>query len=110
MATALPLESESTLTDRYQTTVPASVRKALRLGKRDKIHYSIQSDGQVILSRAGADDEDPVLVNFLGFLARDIAGNPDRLRGLDPALADRVKTLAADVEIDLDAPLSGEDE
>ena len=28
---------ESTLTDRYQTTVPETVRRALRLGKRDKI-------------------------------------------------------------------------
>ena len=35
------LEVESTLTDRYQTTVPETVRRALRLGKRDKIHYSI---------------------------------------------------------------------
>ncbi|HEC90634.1 MAG TPA: type II toxin-antitoxin system PrlF family antitoxin [Alphaproteobacteria bacterium] len=110
MAAALSLQSESTLTDRYQTTVPAAVRKALRLGKRDKIHYSIQGDGLVVLSRAGADDEDPALVNFLGFLARDIGANPDRLRVLDPALADRVKTLAAGVEIDLDAPLSDEDE
>ena len=31
------LEVESTLTDRYQTTVPQTVRRALRLGKRDKI-------------------------------------------------------------------------
>ena len=31
------LEAESTLTDRYQTTVPETVRRALRLGKRDKI-------------------------------------------------------------------------
>ncbi|MFM7907200.1 MAG: type II toxin-antitoxin system PrlF family antitoxin, partial [Microcystis sp.] len=28
---------ESTLTDRYQTTIPDSVRKALGLNKRDKI-------------------------------------------------------------------------
>ncbi len=110
MATVLPLESESTLTDRYQTTVPAAVRKVLRLSKRDKIHYSIQGDGRVVLSRAGADGEDPALVSFLGFLARDIGGNPDRLRALDPALADHVRELVADVEIDLDAPLSGEDE
>ena len=34
------LEAESTLTDRYQTTVPETVRRALRLGKRDKIHYT----------------------------------------------------------------------
>lgn len=35
-----PLEVESTLTDRYQTTVPATVRQALKIGKRDKIHYT----------------------------------------------------------------------
>lgn len=29
---AVTLEAESTLTDRYQTTVPESVRRALRLG------------------------------------------------------------------------------
>ena len=34
------LETESTLTDRFQTTVPSSVRQALRLGKKDKIKYS----------------------------------------------------------------------
>ena len=34
---AATLEVESTLTDRYQTTVPETVRRALQLGKRDKI-------------------------------------------------------------------------
>jgi len=29
-----PLELESTLTDRYQTTVPETVRRALKLGRR----------------------------------------------------------------------------
>ena len=33
------LEVESTLTDRYQTTVPEMVRRSLRLGKRDRVHY-----------------------------------------------------------------------
>ena len=36
------LDVESTLTDRYQTTLPETVRRALRLGKRDKIRYSIR--------------------------------------------------------------------
>ena len=33
------LETESTLTDRFQTTVPSSVRQALHLEKKDKIKY-----------------------------------------------------------------------
>ncbi len=34
---ASTLELESTLTDRYQTTVPETVRRALKLGKRFKV-------------------------------------------------------------------------
>ena len=47
---AAPLELESTLTDRYQTTVPDAVRRALKLGKRDKIRYLVRPDGRVVLS------------------------------------------------------------
>lgn len=42
------LEAESTLTDRYQTTVPETVRRALKLGKRDKLQYPIRPDGKAI--------------------------------------------------------------
>ena len=38
-------EVESTLTDRYQTTVPEMVRLVLWLGKRDKIQYEIRQNG-----------------------------------------------------------------
>ena len=110
MAAALTMKSESTLTDRYQTTIPETVRKALRLGKRDKICYSIKGDGQVVLSRVETGDEDPALDHFLNFLAHDISEHPDRIQALDAGLVNRVQTLTADVEIDLGAPLSDEDE
>ncbi|MEL6880679.1 MAG: type II toxin-antitoxin system PrlF family antitoxin, partial [Cyanobacteria bacterium J06607_10] len=45
------LKAESTLTDRYQTTIPQNVRKALNLSKRDKISYTLRADGVVIISR-----------------------------------------------------------
>ena len=48
------LETESTLTDRYQTTVLETVRRALNLGKRDKIHYTIRPSGEVVLTLADA--------------------------------------------------------
>jgi len=72
------LEVESTLTDRYQTTVPETVHRALRLGKRDKIHYTIRPGGEVVMTRAEVvEGDDPVLGQFLGFLARDIASHPE---------------------------------
>ncbi|MGC2855522.1 type II toxin-antitoxin system PrlF family antitoxin [Novispirillum sp. DQ9] len=106
------LEAESTLTDRYQTTVPEVVRAALKLGKRDKVHYAVQPDGSVLLSRvAPAEAEsDPVLDGFLAFLAADMAAHPERLRALDAQWAERLRALAGDVAVDLDAPLSEDDE
>lgn len=105
------LEVESTLTDRYQTTVPETVRRALKLGKRDKIHYSIRPDGEVVLTRAApVQGEDPVLGQFLGFLARDIASHPERLQTIDAGLVHRIQSLVGNVEVDLDVPLSADDE
>lgn len=105
------LEVESTLTDRYQTTVPETVRRALRLSKRDKVHYSIRANGEVVLSRAAESDaQDPVLGHFLGFLARDMQHHPERLKGVDANFAKRLRALARDVDVDINAPLSPEDE
>jgi len=108
---AATLEVESTLTDRYQTTVPETVRRALKLGKRDKIHYTIRPDGEVVLSRASsAEGDDPVLRHFLGFIARDIANHPERLQVVDSGLVRRIQSLVGGIEVDLDAPLSEDDE
>ena len=105
------MQAESTLTDRYQTTVPESVRRQLGLLKRDKIQYEILSDGAVLLRRASAADEgDQVLGKFLEFLAQDMAQHPEHLQQIDKVLVQRVQGLVAGVSIDLDAPLSAEDE
>jgi antitoxin PrlF len=105
------LDVESTLTDRYQTTVPDTVRRALRLGKRDKIHYTIRPNGEVVLTRVEASaGDDPVLGQFLGFLARDIASHPERLQAIDAAFVQRLQALAGGIEVDLEAPLSADDE
>lgn len=107
---AANLEVESTLTDRYQTTVPETVRRALRLGKRDKIHYSIRPTGEVVLSRSGKTEDDPAVGAFLNFLANDMAQNPERLQAIDPGLALHLQSLVAQVDVDLNAALPVEDE
>ncbi len=105
------LEAESKLTDRYQTTVPEPVRRALKLGKRDRIHYTIRSDGEVVLTRAGGtEDEDPAIGAFLNFLARDMADHPQRLQAVDTEFARRIQSLTADIDIDLGAALHPDDE
>ncbi len=105
------LEAESTLTDRYQTTVPEMVRRVLKLNKRDKIHYTIRPEGEVVISRAAITGEgDPVLRQFLGFLSRDITNHPERIRAIDADFVRRVQSLAGGIEADLDVALSAEEE
>ena len=104
------LTTEATLTERYQNTVPAPVRKALHLKKGDKVRYTIEEDGRIYLSRADQPEDDPVLGQFLNFLAEDMSNHPDRLQNVSPTLANRINSLVDDIEIDLDAPLSDEDE
>lgn len=108
---SVTFEVESALTDRYQTTVPEIVRRTLQLGKRDKIHYSIRPSGEVVLTRVETvEPEDPVLNQFLGFLARDIASHPDRLQIMDADFVERLQSLVNGVEVDLGVSLSVEDE
>ena len=107
----ITLEVESTLTDRYQTTVPETVRRALKLGKRDKLHYTIRPDGAVLITRAvDAREDDPALGQFLNFLAADVAMHPERIQTIDSALLARIQSLVGRIEVDLDAPLSTDDE
>ncbi|MBU3695042.1 MAG: regulator [Rhodocyclaceae bacterium] len=90
---------------------PETVRRALRLSKQDRIHDSIRPGGELVLTRASALGRDgPVLGEFLGFLARDMAQHPERLQAINAGLLDRLRALTGVVEVDLDAPLSADDE
>jgi len=105
------LETESRLTDRYQTTIPASVRKALSLQKRDRLRFVVQADGQVLLTRMVDDAaDDPVIGQFLEFLAGDMQRHPERIQALDASLAERINGLTSDIDVDLDAPQADDDE
>lgn len=105
------LQAESTLTERYQTTVPETVRRALRLGKRDKIRFTIRPDGDVVLTRAvDPTSEDPVMGHFLNFLANDMAAHPERLAAINLGLVQRIQSLVGNVDVDFDAALTAEDE
>ncbi|MBF9263444.1 type II toxin-antitoxin system PrlF family antitoxin [Paracidovorax cattleyae] len=77
------LQVESTLTDRHRTTVPESVRGALRLDQLDKLVYTIQPDGEVVLRRARGQ----------GLPDRGRTQDPVLLRGVDSGLAQRIKFL-----------------
>jgi antitoxin PrlF len=103
-------ELESTLTDRYQTTVPDGVRRALKLGKRDKIRYRVQPDGAVLMTRASpGDEDDPVLGEFLRFIEHDITTHPRHVRAVGEKLRSKIQALVGRMKVDLDQPLDPED-
>ena len=100
-------EVESALTDRYQTTVPQPVRRALGLRKRDRIRYSFRANGEVVLQRVNPDpcEEDPALAPFLALLEQDIASHPARLQSIDTDLVQRLQDLVGGIEVDLEEAL-----
>lgn len=104
------VQDVSKLTDRYQTTVPSGVRKQLKLGKGDQIRYCTEPNGRIYIEPVRAEEGDPALGAFLDFVEADIKAHPERLRVFDGALYDRLKALVGDVDIDLDEPLSPDDE
>lgn len=108
--TAPILDAESSLTNRYQTTVPATVRAALGLEKGDKIQYSILAEGQVVISKASASIEDPVLESFLDFMTADMQTHPSNIQPVSDGLKNKIESLVTDVEVNLDAPLDDGDE
>ena len=95
------LSAESTLTDRFQTTIPAMVRKALGLAKGDKLEFLLDETGGIRLSRKTPEEPeehvDPVLAGFLDLLAKDIEENPQNLREIDESYFDRMQKILDDM-------------
>lgn len=107
------IQTESTLTDRYQTTVPEVIRRALGLQKRDQIQYRVSPKGVVELARKKRQEEkepDPVVSEFLNFLAQDITRHPRGVRSMDGAYIKKIRKLTEGASRDLNRPLSPDDE
>ena len=62
----------ATMTAKGQITLPKTVRQALRVDVGSKVAFEFQDDGQIVVSRADAEHEDPAIVAFLDLLAGDI--------------------------------------
>jgi antitoxin PrlF len=55
-------------------------------------------------------ESNSVVERFLNLLACDIEQNPQYLKAVSSNLVDRIQSLVAGVDFDLDTPLSEEDE
>jgi antitoxin PrlF len=108
------LEAEANLTAQNQITIPAPIRRALKLraGKSRVKFQIIPDEGKVLVVLVGPpprEKEDPALKPFLNLLTRDIKENPRRIRPFPVDLLNRARSVVENVEVDLKGPLTGED-
>ena len=75
----------ATLTSKGQITLPKSIRQALGVDTGGKVAFDLR-DGEVVVTRADAEHEDPAIAAFLSLLARDIEAGRN-VRGLPEDLA-----------------------
>lgn len=100
---------ESSVTERYQTTVPNGVRKALGVQGRDRLAWEIRGD-EAIVRRAPQvvdEEDDPALEPFLRLLAADIEAHPERLQGMPEHLYRSILELTEGVTPDPDDSFEG---
>ncbi|GJD72485.1 Antitoxin PrlF [Methylobacterium goesingense] len=102
---AVLVRERSKITTKGQTTVPKAVRQALGVTYGGEIAYVVDESGHVSLLKA--EETDPVIDGFLGFLAQDMARNPANLSVFPAALAERMAALTAGMTVDLDAEIDG---
>ena len=75
----------ATLTSKGQITLPKSIRQALGVDTGGKVAFDLRG-GEVVVTRADAEHEDPAIAAFLTLLAHDIEAGRN-VRGLPEDLA-----------------------
>ena len=65
------IQEVATITAKGQITLPKTVRKALGVDVGAKVAFELHEDGQVVVSRADIEHQDPAIGAFLDLLAGD---------------------------------------
>jgi len=100
------LEEVSTITTKGQTTVPKAVRQVLGIDYGGKIAFRVEGK-QVTLHPVEDGHDDPLIGQFLAFIAKDIAQRPGAVTALSKAFATRMASLTKGKKVDVDAPIEG---
>jgi antitoxin PrlF len=104
-STVPAIHEQATLTSKGQITLPKSIRQALGVTTGEKVAFELR-DGDVIVTRADAEHEDPAIGAFLGLLEQDIRQGKHAGRLPDPL----AQAMLANLEhpLDLDEDIEGE--
>ena len=96
----------ATMTAKGQITMPKPIRQALGADTGTRVAFELHENGQVIMSRADAEHEDPAIRAFLDLLERDIEAG--RLVEQLPESLARTMMEDAKLDIDLDEAIEGD--
>ena len=96
----------ATMTAKGQITVPKPIRQALGAHAGTKVAFELHENGQVIVSRADAEHEDPAIGAFLNLIEKEIEAG----RGVEEIPGDVAREMLehARLDIDLDEPIEGD--
>jgi antitoxin PrlF len=104
--TTMPAIHEvATLTSKGQITLPKSIRQALGVDTGGKVAFDLRG-GEVVVTRADAEHEDPAIGAFLSLLEADIRAGR-HVRSLPDDLAQAMLATAGHA-VDLDEDIDGE--
>ena len=96
----------ATMTAKGQITMPKPIRQALGADTGTRVAFELHENGQVVMSRADAEHEDPAIRAFLDLLERDIEAG--RLVEQLPESLARTMVEDAKLDIDLDEAIEGD--
>ena len=68
----LIIHEVATMTAKGQITLPRTIRQVLGVDVGAKVAFELHEDGQIVVSRADTEHEDPAIGAFLDLLAVDI--------------------------------------
>lgn len=95
----------ATLTSKGQLTLPKPIRQALGVDTGGKVAFDLRG-GEVVVTRADAEHEDPAIGAFLGLLEADIRAG----RHVQPLPDDLARAMLANAGhmVNLDDDIQGE--
>ena len=96
----------ATMTAKGQITVPKPIRRALDADTGTRMVFELRENGEVIVSRADAEHDDPAIRAFLGLIEQEIGAG----RGVADIPDDVAQRMLehAELDIDLDEPIKGD--
>ena len=103
----MPIISEvATMTAKGQITMPKPIRQALGADTGTRVTFELHENGQVVVSRADAEHEDPAIRGFLDLIEKEIEAG----RGVEEIPDDVAQRMLqhAELDIDLDEPIEGD--